>query len=100
MSDFDAYMEELDGRNGDGPRRFQAVRADPTRMRPQRWLWEQFPVHGALNLETGDEKIGKSTLQAHIATRVTTGKLPGTFYGEPLDVLFIGTDEDSWESVV
>jgi hypothetical protein len=47
----------------------------------------------------GEESIGKSTLSAWIAAQVTLGTLAGRFDGKPGRVLFVGADEDDWNSV-
>jgi biotin operon repressor len=64
-------------------------------MRPVRYAWKPWLVDGRLNLMVGEEKVGKSTFSAWIAAGITTG----TLSGQPGDVLFVGADEDDWNSV-
>ena len=72
---------------------------DLARVRPTRWAWERRVPFGYLALLLGAEGIGKGTLLAWLAARLTRGELPGDLEGEPVNVLWIG-DEDSFDSVV
>jgi hypothetical protein len=80
--------------------RFTTRVVDLSAMRPTRYLWRPWLPHGRLNLMVGREKIGKSSLQAHLAARVTLGELPGQYFGRPADVLWVSADEDDWHEVV
>ena len=74
--------------------------ANVTKVRPMRFTWRPFLVKGKLNLMTGEEDMGKSTLQAWIAARATRGELRGDYHSRPGNVLFVGADEDDWNEVV
>ena len=91
------YTEASNGRR-DGS--FTTRVADLTKVRPVRFTWRPFLVKGKLNLMTGEEDMGKSTLQAWIAARATTGELRGDYHGRPGNVLFVGADEDDWNEIV
>ena len=54
---------------------------------PVVWAWEddghgRIPA-GSLGLFAGREGTGKSSFLIWLAARITTGELPGTFYGKP-----------------
>jgi len=86
--------------HGHGPDpRFATRPADPGKMRPVEFVWPPWLVRGRLNLMVGEEKVGKSTFAAYVAAGITTGDLPGAYESEPGDVLFVGADEDDWDSV-
>lgn len=72
--------------------------ADLSRSRPFRWAWNQRVLMGYINLQVGEEGIGKGNLTAWQAARITRGELDGDLKGEPRSVLFIG-DEDSWDHI-
>jgi AAA domain-containing protein len=94
----DGVMLRDAGIDGTGAR-FAAEPLDIDLMQPRRFLWRPYlPIRFCLL--TGAENIGKSTLQAWIAARVTRGELPGEFTGQPKDVLLIGADEDDLDEDV
>ena len=64
-----------------------------------RFLWHPYLIYG-LNVLFGEEYIGKSALECWIAAQITRGKLPGELYGKPSKVLFVGSDEDDFKTVV
>jgi len=78
---------------------FDTRRADLSKMRPVEYVWNPWIPRGRLTEMVGEEKIGKSTFQAHVAARITRGQLPGIFEGKPGKVLFVGADEDDWSTV-
>jgi hypothetical protein len=73
---------------------------DLSKLRPVRFAWRPWLIHGRLNLFVGEEASGKSTLQAWLVAKVTRGTLPGEFFKQPGDVLYVGADEDDWHEVV
>lgn len=73
---------------------------DLTQLRPVRFAWKPWLIHGRLNLFAGEESSGKSTLQAWLAAKVTRGELPGEFENNPGSVLYVGADEDDWNEIV
>jgi hypothetical protein len=60
----------------------------------QRWVWEGRLPAGRFSLVTGWEKLGKSTAMMWVAARLTRGELPGDYFGQPIDVLFISAEDD------
>jgi hypothetical protein len=85
-------------RNGSVSGAFEIELADPAQMRPTEFVWRPWIVRGRLNEMVGEEDIGKSTLCTYIAGALSNGTLPGAFEGQPTNVLFVGADEDAWES--
>jgi hypothetical protein len=73
-------------------------KARESRARPVRWLWEGRVLLGYLNLLIGEEGIGKGTLIAWIAARVTRGDMPGALTSKAARVAIIG-DEDSYDHI-
>lgn len=73
-------------------------RADINNARPFRWAWNQRVLMGYINLQVGEEGIGKGNLTAWQAARISRGELDGDLKGEPRTVLFVG-DEDSWDHI-
>jgi hypothetical protein len=63
-------------------------------IRPVRWAWEgRIPI-GSLTSLTADGGMGKGTLAAWIAARLSRGELPGNYFGTPVTIFVIGTHED------
>lgn len=73
-------------------------RADLDRAQPFRWAWNQRVLLGYINLQVGEEGVGKGNLTAWQAARITRGELDGDLKGSPRQVLFIG-DEDAWDHI-
>jgi hypothetical protein len=73
-------------------------RADLSQARRFRWAWNQRVLMGYINLQVGEEGIGKGNLAAYVAARITRGELDGDLKGTPRKVVFIG-DEDSWPNI-
>ncbi len=69
--------------------RLSEVRAERTRFAWEPWL----PLR-SLSIVAGNTGLGKSTLAAELAARVSRGQLVGDLKGEPRDVL-IASAEDS-----
>lgn len=86
----------------------QAARKDPSGLwvrsarienaRPFRWAWEQRVLMGYVNLQIGEEGVGKGNLTAWQAARITRGDLEGDLKGKPRKVAFVG-DEDAWDHI-
>jgi AAA domain-containing protein len=70
----------------------------PERVERIRSAWEQRVLLRTFNLLVGEEGLGKSNLAAWIAAHLTRGKLAGDLKGRPVNVLFIG-DEDEWNGI-
>lgn len=86
---------------GQAPPRRQVVlaAANGIRIRVPKWLYDRRIPSDAISLLAGREGIGKSTIAFDIAGRVTRGRLPGRYLGQPRGVGVIAS-EDSWESVI
>lgn len=80
-------------------RSLQARPASGMAMRTPRWLWHQRIPQAAITLLAGREGIGKSTIDAALASWVTNGKIPGHYEGQPHAVAIVAT-EDAWEEVI
>lgn len=83
-----------------GNRTLTFRRASDIEMRPVFWAWQrngygQVPV-GELTLLAGHGEAGKSTLQCHLISLLTRGKLPGAWFGKPQGVIIMA-GEDSPE---
>jgi Bifunctional DNA primase/polymerase, N-terminal/AAA domain/Primase C terminal 1 (PriCT-1) len=74
-------------------------RIDPATFRPLTFAWQRRLVVGVLNLFGGEEGVGKGTIESYTIAQLTLGTLPGSLYGKPARVLWIG-DEDSVGEVV
>jgi hypothetical protein len=84
---------------GDPKRMVVATPLSDVSPEPTDWLWEGRMALGALNLLSGREGLGKSTVGYHIAAEVTLGNLPGFFHGHPKSVI-IGATEDSFPKTI
>lgn len=87
----------------DSGRKLKATKASDIAMTAIRWLWEDrhgcwIPM-GALVGLGGREGVGKSTVCADIAARVTLGGLSGDFEGTPKGVVIVST-EDDWSATI
>jgi hypothetical protein len=87
----------------DSGRKLKATKASDIAMTATRWLWEDrhgcwIPM-GALVGLGGREGVGKSTVCADIAARVTLGELSGDFEGTPKGVVIVST-EDDWSATI
>ena len=80
--------------------RFTTRPVDLSQLRPVRFMWRPWLIHGRLNLFVGEEASGKSTLQGWLAANITRGTLPGEHDGRPGDLLWVGPDEDDWYEIV
>ena len=80
--------------------KFTTRGVDLSKLRPVRFAWQPWLIHGRLNLFAGEESSGKSTLQAWLTAKVTRGELPGEFQDRPGWVLYVGADEDDWNEIV
>jgi hypothetical protein len=72
---------------------------DPARIQRPRWCWDRRVPLAKLTLLLGAEGIGKGSVEAWLAARLSRGELPGDLEGEPATVLIIGDEdalEDTW----
>ncbi|MGO1385792.1 MAG: AAA family ATPase [Arachnia sp.] len=70
---------------------------------PVTWMWVdafggRIPA-GSLSVAAGREGTGKSSFGMWLAAQITTGKLPGAFYGIPRRVFYVAV-EDSWSHTI
>lgn len=73
---------------------FAAIRAEPAR-----WLWSQRIPLGTASLLVGREKLGKSTLTAELAARLSRGELPGDLEGEPAGTLIVSYEDSAARTI-
>jgi AAA domain len=88
----------------DTPRR-QLILTPASAIEPEPvvWAWEdegkgRIPA-GSLGLFAGREGTGKSSFLIWMAAQITTGRLPGSFYGRPRGVIYVAV-EDSWRYTI
>jgi len=70
---------------------------------PVVWAWEEdgkgrIPA-GSFGLAAGREGTGKSCCGIWLTAQITTGKLPGRFFGNPRNVIIVAV-EDSWKHTI
>lgn len=80
-------------------RRLRVTPATELRFRRVKWAWENRLPIGALTLLAGREGMGKSSLWADLAAKVTRGTLPGEYVGQQRSVVVVAT-EDSWAHTI
>lgn len=85
--------------NSSPERQLRLVKANRSHIRRLKWLWKDMVPAGGLTLWAGHAGIGKSQGAAWLATQASNGSLEGELYGEPVDVLYVGT-EDFWEETI
>jgi hypothetical protein len=96
-----------DPENGDAAyltgRRVRLTRASEIEMRPVVWAWHDQNygriAAGTLVLLGGRASTGKSSCAVWLAAQITRGTLPGSYFGRPRAVFWMGTEE-SWRSTV
>lgn len=95
----------------EGIRELVFQRASGIKPRPVRWAWDtaapgappqlregRFPI-GSLVIAAGRAGVGKSQFAAWMTARITTGTLPGQFWGTPRSAVYAAT-EDSWAMTI
>jgi archaellum biogenesis ATPase FlaH len=75
------------------PPKLIAVTGDKIKKIRLRWLLQDLIPVGSVTFLAGDPDTGKSTLVSMWAAQVTTGKLPGTYFGTPIDVIWVDGEE-------
>ncbi|MBP2323780.1 hypothetical protein JOF56_004165 [Kibdelosporangium banguiense] len=81
-------------------RRARVTWASQIEPEPAVWLWEhegqgRIPV-GSQSTAAGREGTGKSSFGLWMSAQLSQGTLPGCYYGEPRNVLYVAV-EDSWK---
>lgn len=59
-----------------------------------RWAWKHRMPVGELTLLVGRGGVGKGLLSAHLAAKLTTGTLSGSFFDTPRRVLWVGSEDN------
>lgn len=84
-------------------RRIVLTPASDIEPEPVIWAWEdegrgRIPA-GSLGLFAGREGTGKSSFLIWLAAKITTGELPGSFFGTQRGVIYVAV-EDSWKYTI
>src|SRR5690606_16654893 len=74
-------------------RRLVVTRGSDVRTMRVRWVDPDWMPAGSLVLLAGREGLGKSTIAAEKAARVTRGQLEGEWFGRPRNVLYLHTED-------
>jgi hypothetical protein len=82
-----------------GKARVLLTQASTIPIKGVKWLYRGRIPAGMVTLLAGREGIGKSTVWADIAARLTRGRLPGRYEGKPQTVVVCAT-EDSWSHTI
>lgn len=84
-------------------RRLVLTPASEITPEPVVWAWQDNGygriAAGSLSLFAGREGTGKSSCLIWMAAQITTGKLPGSFFGKRRSVLYVAV-EDSWKYTI
>jgi putative DNA primase/helicase len=103
MDAFKEFKEKVfkDGKPEPPKREYVIVEGQDLKVRPVDWLWEGHLARGELEILTGEPGVGKSTVQTHYITCVTTTKPwpDGMPSGPPARVIVL-TAEDNAETTV
>lgn len=101
----DACVCEVATKTATGPftRRLKLTRASEIEIKPVVWAWKEngrgrIPS-GALVAAAGREGTGKSSFGIWMTADITTGTLPGAFFGTAHNVIYAAI-EDSWEHTI
>lgn len=88
--------ERVDGSQGPGRKGGTLSLVSFADVKPERreWLWRYRLPLGRLALLAGPEKVGKTTLLAHLAAEVTRGRLEGDRHGRPARVVIATLEDD------
>jgi hypothetical protein len=72
---------------------------NPKDVRRTRWGWQDWAPLGCIGVIAGNGGDGKGIVSVHVLARLTRGELPGDLNGEPVNVGWVG-DEDNWNEVI
>lgn len=97
----DELRATLNGSNGsrDEPIKMHAVRGSLTQIRRTRWAWKDWAPLGCLAVIAGEPGMGKGVFTTSLIANLTRGTSSGDLHGDPVNVLWIGS-EDSWTEAV
>jgi hypothetical protein len=80
--------------------RMRFVLASEVKITRPRQVWkDRIPV-GGVTIFAGMEGQGKSAFTAHLMARLTRGQLDGEYRGTPVDVLYVGLEDDRGAIIV
>lgn len=84
--------------------KLKMTRASEITPRRQKWFWEPFQGQGVIPLGTativaGKGGEGKTTFMLDLAAKGSRGELPGDLYGQKIETIIIGP-EDDWETAM
>ncbi len=79
--------------SGSDARKLRCRSLTEVRIVPTRYLWTGYLPVAELAMLVGKPGVGKSTLAADVAARLTTGHLNGTFLGQRRNVLYSLTED-------
>ncbi len=78
--------------SGDGRKlRLRSLR--DVKIVPTRYLWTDYLPVAELAMLVGKPGVGKSTVAADVAAKLTTGQLGGSFLGRPQNILYSLTED-------
>lgn len=77
----------------DGGRKLRLRSLTDVKIMPTRYLWDDYLPVAELAMLVGKPGVGKSTVAADLAAKLTTGQLTGSFRGRPQHVLYSLTED-------
>lgn len=77
----------------------EAVPGDLRQIRRTRWAWRDWAPLGCFLLVAGEGGIGKGVVLCYLLAQFTRGEAPGDLEGTPVNVGWIGF-EDNWDETV
>ncbi|WP_280502436.1 AAA family ATPase [Nocardia farcinica] len=92
-AEYEPPPDEPDRETSGSGRRLVVTRGSDVRTKRVRWVDPDWMPAGSLVLLAGREGLGKSTIAAEKAARVTRGQLEGEWFGRPRNVLYLHTED-------
>lgn len=77
----------------EGARKLRLRSLQDVKIVPTRYLWTDYLPVAELAMLVGKPGVGKSTVAADVAAKLTTGHLAGSFLGSPKGVLYSLTED-------
>ncbi len=77
----------------DGTRKLRLRSLQDVKIVPTRYLWTDYLPVAELAMLVGKPGVGKSTVAADLAAKLTIGELAGSFLGRPQNVLYSLTED-------
>src|SRR3954452_3477091 len=75
------------------PRKLRHRSLHDVKIMPTRYLWTDYLPVAELAMIVGKPGVGKSTVAADVAAKLTTGQLAGSYKGRPQNVLYSLTED-------